>query len=102
MACNKGSALKQFRDFLDDDGILLGQNGEVQNEEGEEFHCDKVTIDYRDEGPDAWAGSERFNGPCLVWTDREGWEFWPHGVTITGYDGLKAKVISLRVTECKS
>ena len=63
---------------------------------GKECHAKETPIGYRDEGPDAWSSSTRFEGPAWVWTESPGWEYYKNGVTITGYDGLHATVINIK------
>ena len=73
--------------------------------ENDNYPFEKVYIGYRDEGPDAWANSKHFDGPAWVRDESGEWEFYKDGVTITGYCGLKATVITvvdsnLHVTTC--
>ena len=80
--------LEEYNGMLTSDGSFFNESDRVQYNE-------EIVIGYRDEGPDAWAGSVRFNGPAWLWTKDEGWEFYENGVTITGYAGLLATVLNI-------
>ena len=87
--------------------VTLCPDGRVENKYHRDVNAEEIIIGYRDEGPDAWAGSERFSGPAWIWTKYEGWKFYKNGVTVTGYAGLCAKVVNicsdgLHVTNCFS
>ena len=95
MKQNKSAEELQLK-LLDDYKVYLKPDGTVDTN-SKQVHYDKdVILDYRDEGPDAWASSEFFSGPAWLWTDFEGWNFWEHGVQITGYYGLNATVVNIQ------
>ncbi len=79
--------------------VSLGSNGEVVDSNKVELPAKEVIFGYRDEGPDAWANSERFEGPAWLWTSYEGWELYKNGVTITGYAGLSATLVTIEKDE---
>ena len=90
------SAKDLHLELLGDDKVHLESDGRVFTE-GILVHNDKdVFIDYRDEGPDAWACSAYFSGPVWVWTSHGGWNFYNDGVSITGYCGLSASVLTIK------
>ena len=99
------SAEELHLELLKDYKVTLKSNGEVTARSNRVFYDVGVILDYRDEGPDAWATSEYFEGPAWLWDFDRGWEFWQNGVEVTGYNGLQVTVVNIRkdgvhVTKC--
>ena len=91
--------LEKYNVSLSPDGVLKGDLKNVHFDE-------KVTLGYRDEGPDAWADNHNFSGPAWLWsTDSREWEYWRNGVILTGYYNLNAYIVNIKddgvhVVEC--
>ena len=82
--------LEKYNVSLSPDGVLEGDLKNVHFDE-------KITLEYRDEGPDAWANSHYFNGPLWLWsTDSREWEYWKDGVNITAYYNLNAYIVYIK------
>ena len=92
-------------DLLDEYKVTLESDGEVTSERDQIYFDKDVELDYRDEGPDAWATSKYFEGPAWTWDADRGWELWENGVKITGYNGLNLTVVNIQkdgvhITKC--
>ena len=88
--------------------VTLMPNGEVSGKKALVHFDEDVFLDYRDEGPDAWANSMFFSGPAWLWTASDGWEYFKNGVKLTGNYGLNNATIvnvekdGLHVRKCNS
>ena len=83
-------------ELLEEYGVTLAENGQFACSSGRVIYDGRVDIGYRDDGPDAWADSEHFDGPAWLWTESSGWELWKNGVYVTGYSGLFGTVVNIK------